>query len=165
MTATTATTKRDVISAAMGLAEDVADGKLNPAALEAQAVAELRALVGTVAGPDDPLWPIQHDIARQVIALDGIPADELAEWLAVARQRAGQADLPLDPPPPVSLPSVALSPDSAGAELADADALADAEPGPVAPELADPQPPTPPRRADGYDALAGWSPSRSLLLD
>jgi hypothetical protein len=153
----TVTTKRDAISAAMGLAEDVADGKLTPAALESQAIEELRELVGTVVGPDDPAWPLQVDVARQVLALDGIPATELAEWAAVARQRAGQADLPPDPPP-VSLPSAALSPDSGGAELTEPEPVAEPEP---VPELADAGP-EPPRRADLYDPLAAWSPSRSL---
>jgi hypothetical protein len=48
----------------------------------AQAVAEL---VGTVVGKGDPCWPLQVEIARGVLALDGTPADELAEWVAVLR--------------------------------------------------------------------------------
>ena len=44
---------------------------------------ECRELFGTV-------LPLHVDIARQVLALDGMPADELAEWLAVARRRTGQ---------------------------------------------------------------------------
>ena len=47
-----------------------------------------RELFGTVVGDGDPLWDLHRDIARQVLALDGVPADELSEWLAVARQRA-----------------------------------------------------------------------------
>lgn len=36
-------------------------------------------------GPSDPMWALQCDIARQVIALGGIPANELGEWTAVFR--------------------------------------------------------------------------------
>jgi hypothetical protein len=59
--------------------------------LEATAVAELRELFGTVTGPDDPLWMLQVDVCRAVLAAGGIPADELTEWLAVARQREATA--------------------------------------------------------------------------
>ena len=173
----TATTKRDAISAAMGLAEDIADGKLTPAALEARAVAECRELVGTVVGPGDPCWDLQLDVARQVLALDGIPVEELSEWLAVSRQRAGQPGSDETTPTPRTLPGVALRADSGAAELTDADALADAEPEPVPdaePEPvpdAEPQLPQPEtvatltakRRADdSYDPLRGWGPSHTL---
>ncbi|GAB1811844.1 flagellar hook-length control protein [Mycobacterium sp. MUNTM1] len=76
----------DVIKAAASIARDAAEDRLSPADLEHQAAMECRALFGTVAGPDDPLWPLHVDIARQVLALDGVPSDELAEWLAVARR-------------------------------------------------------------------------------
>lgn len=111
------TTTEDAIKAASSIARDVAEGTLSPSALEDQAVAELREMVGTVAGPDDPAWSLQCDIARQVLALDGIPADELAEWVAVARQRAGEAVGTPGPsdtrPDPVSLVSVAHYPETA----------------------------------------------------
>lgn len=155
----TSLTKRDAIESAMSIADDVAQDRLSPAALETAAVAECRALFGTVTGQGDPLWDLHRDVARQVLALDGVPADELSEWLAVARQRAGE---PLstpepdpDPPEPESLSSVALSAESADAEpepVAEADTPAEAEP--VAETVAAP----PKRRADGYDALAYWSP-------
>lgn len=74
------------IKAAMGVARDVAEGRLSPAALEAAAVAECRTLVGQVIGPDDAVWPLQLEVARGVLAAGGVPADELAEWLAVQRQ-------------------------------------------------------------------------------
>ena len=45
------------------------------------------ALFGVVAGPTDALWSLHVDIARQVLAKGGVSADELSEWLAVARQR------------------------------------------------------------------------------
>jgi hypothetical protein len=156
----TSPTKRDVIEAAMSTADDATQGRLKPSDLEHQAVAECRELFGTVAGPDDPLWPLHIDITRQVLALDGVHADELAEWLAVARQRAGQPVIEPDPlPESEPLPSEALILNSA-AHDADAEGLADAE---AAPEpVAGATPVTPPRRADRYDPFAGWSPRRSL---
>lgn len=156
-------TSEDAIKAAASVARDVADGKLSPADLEAQAVAELQRLVGTVVGPGDPVWELQLQIARGVLAADGLSADELREWLAVARHRAGE---PVSPPDPdettaavESLPSGMLSADSDAAELADADA--------EQPVVADPEQPvvaTPPplRRADRYDPLAHWPPARTL---
>jgi len=159
----TITTTEDAIKAAASIARDVADGKLSPADLQAQAIAELQQLVGTVAGPDDPVWPLQLDIARQVLALGGVSADELAEWLAVARHRAGEAVSPPDPdeatPTVDSLPSGMLSADFDADELADADA--------EQPVVADPEQPVvavpvPPRRADVYDPLAAWPPSRTF---
>ncbi|WP_078313537.1 hypothetical protein [Mycobacteroides chelonae] len=80
-------TKRDVVTAAMSIADDVASGKLAPEHLEAQAVTELRDLVGTVVGEDDPLWPLQLQVTSGVLAAGGVPTDELAEWLAVQRRR------------------------------------------------------------------------------
>jgi hypothetical protein len=88
----TTMTKHDAVSAAMAVAEDVASGKLSPADLERQAVAELCELLGTVTGPGDPLWSLQVDVARRVLAAGGVPADELAEWAAVARSREQAAD-------------------------------------------------------------------------
>lgn len=156
----------DAVTAAMSVAKDVADGRLTPATLEHQAVAELRELVGTVVGPGDPAWPLQVQIARGVLAVGGVPADELSEWLAVARQRAGE---PLSGPGPeevepesVSLLSVALSPENADPD-ADVEPDADAEPQPVSeakPEHETAAPVAPPRRADGYDPMRGWSPGR-----
>ncbi|WP_237073244.1 flagellar hook-length control protein [Mycobacterium avium] len=85
----TTMTPEDAIKAASSVARDIADGTLSPTDLEGQAVAELRALVGEVVGPDDPAWSLQCDIARQVLALDGVPADELAEWLGVESGTTG----------------------------------------------------------------------------
>jgi hypothetical protein len=59
-----------------------------PAALAQQAETECRELFGTVVGEGDPLRGLHRDIARQALARDGVPADELSECLAVARQRA-----------------------------------------------------------------------------
>ncbi len=86
----------DVIKAAASVARDAAEGRLSPAALQEQAVAECRELLGTVTGPDDPLWPLQVEVCRAVLAACGIAADELSAWLAVARQRAAAA--PTDVP-------------------------------------------------------------------
>lgn len=89
MSADQAMTAQDAIKAAMSVAKDVAEGRMDPAELDAVAVAECRELFGRVEGPADPLWDLHVDVARQVLGLDGIPVDELAEWLAVARAVQG----------------------------------------------------------------------------
>lgn len=155
----TTMTPEDAIKAASSLARDIADGGLSPSDLEAQAVAECRELFGTVAGPDDPLWELHRDIARQVLALDGVPADELAEWLAVARQRVGEPvaaveSLPLPEPdeapdtaPEPETPAcMADSPESGQAEAAVASVADD-----TAPQAVHTSP-----RPDRYDPLAAW---------
>jgi hypothetical protein len=75
------------IKSAMSVADDIADGKLSPAALDAMALEECRQLFGKVAGPEDVLWDLQLEVARGVLAAGGIPANELSEWLGVARRR------------------------------------------------------------------------------
>lgn len=115
-------TTQDAIKAATSVARDIAEGRLAPEHLEAQAVTELRDLFGTVAGEDDPLWPLQLQVASGVLAAGGIPTEELAEWLAVQRRRdnpdaeAPSAPVPIGgadtPPEPVSDASVAHSPES-----------------------------------------------------
>ncbi|WP_198537999.1 flagellar hook-length control protein [Mycobacteroides chelonae] len=124
----TAPTKRDAIEAAMNLADDVASGKVDPAHLEQQMVEELHELVGTVVGAGDPLWPLQTEVARGVLAVGGIEANELSEWLAVARRRENpdapseplSAPVPIDGsstvPEPVSSGSVAHSPENDAAD-------------------------------------------------
>lgn len=81
------TSKSDAVKAAMQIATDVTEGKVQVDELEAAAVAECRKLFGTVYGPDDPLWDLHLDISRQFIAMNGFTADELAEWVAVMRSR------------------------------------------------------------------------------
>lgn len=81
------TEKRDAIVAALSVAEDIDGGRIATADLDRVAAEECRALFGVVRGPNDPLWPLHVDVARQVLALDGVPVDEQAEWLAVARSR------------------------------------------------------------------------------
>lgn len=172
----TTMTPEDAIKAAASVARDVADGKLSPADIQAQAVAECRELFGTVIGEDDPLWSLHADVARQAVSLGALSADELSEWAAVMRHRAGETVKPPephdDPLPAVSLASVAQShaespndgeasegaePDTAGlqgtsivsalAALASTAQQAHAEPAPQ-------------RRADsgGYDPLRGFNP-------
>ncbi|MFA1701656.1 flagellar hook-length control protein [Mycobacterium intracellulare] len=174
----TSTSPTDVVTAAMSIAKDAAEGRLAPTDLQTQAVAELRELFGTVVGPDDPAWPVQLDVARQVLAAGGIPADELSEWLAVARHRAGEPlDRPESPDPDMSTaePDTAASgPHSPGnvPELAELDLPADVQSDPQPEPDAQPQltvvtpapaPAAPPRPVDGeYDPLAHWPASRTL---
>ena len=88
----TETSSADVIKAAMSVARDAAEGRLDPTDLEQLAVAELRCLFGTVAGPGDALWDLQVEVARNVLAQKGIEPRELSEWLALARQQHTIAD-------------------------------------------------------------------------
>jgi hypothetical protein len=124
-------TKREAVDAAMGLAEDVAEGRLDPAVLEQQAVAELRELFGEVVGPDSPAWPTQLEVARGVLAAGGLGLDEQSEWLAVARHKAGEPLRGLGPAEtlsePIPLPGAAHSPENAdtGPDLGPDDDLAD----------------------------------------
>lgn len=97
----TDTTVEDMINAAASIATDAAEGRLDPATLEQQLVTELQALVGTVVGPEDPLWPIQTDVARQVVSRGGIEANELSEWAAVAHRRENPDTEPLSPTVPI----------------------------------------------------------------
>ncbi len=171
----TTITPEDAIRAASSIARDVADGRLTTAALEAQLETELRALVGTVVGEGDPLYKLQCEIARGVLAVGGVPTDELAEWLAVARHRAGEPvnerEPDQTPPEPVALSTVAHSPAPGAVAPGDAEAgvvnhytqEADTEPDvrtdPPAPVLKSvPTSVAGQTQADGYDPLAGWQP-------
>ncbi len=109
----------DVIRAAASVGRDAAEGKLAPAALDAAVADECRDLFGTVVGPADPLWPVQLDVTRQVLALGGVSVNELGEWLAVARSREPAAPGGTDGPPETA-PSVsgAHSPLDGGVETA-----------------------------------------------
>jgi hypothetical protein len=95
----TTTTKQDIIASAASVARDAAEGRLSPADLETQLVAEVKALVGVVVGPDDPMFGLQCDIARAVLAAHGIPAAELREWVAVQARFEGAEgpDTPAEP--------------------------------------------------------------------
>jgi hypothetical protein len=94
------TTKRGTIDAALSVAEDVQAGRLDAADLEGEVEAACRDLFGTVAGPDDPLFQLQVEVSRGVLAAGGIPADELLEWVAVARNRERGPDTPVEPDQP-----------------------------------------------------------------
>ncbi|ORL76415.1 hypothetical protein [Prescottella equi] len=82
----------DTITAVMTVARDVAEGRVTVDELAAVAAAECRDLFAAVVGPQDPLWPLHVEVARQVLAAGGIPAGELTEWLAVARRAGGSDD-------------------------------------------------------------------------
>ncbi len=102
----TTMTPEDAIKAAASVARDVADGKLSPNDLQAQAVAECRELFGTVIGEDYALWSLHADVARQAVSLGALSADELSEWAAVMRHKAGKA---VEPPAPHDYPLPAVS--------------------------------------------------------
>jgi hypothetical protein len=89
-------TKRDAADAALSVAEDIAAGRLDPADLERELVAELSALIDCDHEPGSPLADVQVAVARRVLARGDLPADELAEWLSVARSRSQGTDTPTD---------------------------------------------------------------------
>ncbi|OBJ46836.1 hypothetical protein A5630_10860 [Mycolicibacterium mucogenicum] len=166
MTPSPTVTPEDIVKGAASVARDAAEGRLSPANLEAQLEAELRAVVGTVVGEGDPLFDLQRDIARGVLAVGGVPTDELAEWLAVARHRAGESVTPPEAPSEVgSVPSGAHSPES-GSAAPEPEVPAAPEVTTVlalVPELVAKAPaPTSvtgqAETGDGYDPLAGWRP-------
>ncbi|QPG72132.1 flagellar hook-length control protein [Mycolicibacterium mucogenicum DSM 44124] len=76
----------------MQMARDLVDGRITPADVEGPAVAQCEQLFGTVSAPGDPLWELQCRVARGVLAAGGIPANELAEWLAVTRLAEGEPE-------------------------------------------------------------------------
>ena len=89
------TTAEHVITAAMDLAKDIAEGRRSPASVEADAVEACRQLFGVVHDAADPLWDLHRDVTRQFLHAGGLDIEELAEWLAVARTRAGEpAEVP-----------------------------------------------------------------------
>jgi hypothetical protein len=48
----------------------------------------------------DSLWPTHVEICRSVLGFGGLPAAELAQWLAVARNRESPEAATLQPPAP-----------------------------------------------------------------
>ncbi len=110
----TVLSKKDSVAAALSVAEDIGSGKLSPADLEAQLVAEVTALFSVVADEGDPLRPVQIESARAVLAAGLISATELAEWSSVARHResraAGNKTSALDTPTPAAPDSSASEP-------------------------------------------------------
>lgn len=109
------TPKRAAILAAVTLAEDIDAGKVGPDQLDAELVGVCRSLFGTVGGPEDALWELHIDVTRQTLAAGGLTADELSEWAAVIRRRAGETPDTSSPPDDttdeISAVSVAHSPE------------------------------------------------------
>lgn len=93
----TAAVPTAAIKAAMSVARDLAEGRLAVAQMDAEVVGVCRELFAAVVGPEDSLWELQVEVARGVLALDGIPVDELAEWLAVTRSAQGVAPAEVAP--------------------------------------------------------------------
>lgn len=161
----TMTTTEDIVKAAASVARDAAEGRLSPGTMEQQLVTELRELVGVVVGPDDPLWGLQIEVARGVLAAGGIGHQEVSEWAAVLRRRAGEASdapEPVSQPGPDDAPPTPISPASRPHGPVSEAVVAIIEVA-AAPESAtDPAPPVVrlPRPAEGggYDPLAGWKP-------
>lgn len=81
--------RSDAIESTMQIAEKLADGRLRVEDMHARAVARCEELMGTVIGPASQVWALQVKVARGVLAVDGIPVDELAEWVAVTRAKQG----------------------------------------------------------------------------
>jgi hypothetical protein len=89
----TAMTKRDAVDAALSVAQDAAEGRLDLTALQEQAVAECRALFGTVAGPGDALWGLQVEVRTQCVGAEGNScrrADRVAGCGAPANRRGSR---------------------------------------------------------------------------
>ncbi|MGE0216503.1 flagellar hook-length control protein [Mycolicibacterium sp.] len=182
----TTPTKRDAIDAAMSVADDVAHGRLDPTALQQQAVTECRELFGTVVGEGDPLWTLQADVARQAVGLGALSPEELREWAAVLDLQRGVE--PAEPPAPHNEPLTlessvsgeagrSESPNDEGdvnpaplqgvsvgaalTALADAARQARAQPDghSVAAVFTSQRP-----SSDNYDGLDGWNPGGSRRL-
>ena len=115
------------------LMTEVSEGRLTAATMADRAAARCREMFGTCDGPTDPLWPVHVELARQVLGHGGLPAAELAQWLAVARSRENPSAAVDDPTAPGSAAGEADSPDFADPddddEFADVprDVLAEAE--------------------------------------
>lgn len=121
-----AAAKRNAVSAALTLAEDVTSGKVDPSELDVELVDRCRELFGIVVGPDDPLFELQRDVARQVLATGGLSVAEMQEWEAVLQRRTGAVeprsrleapDRPDTPSGGISSGSGPHSPESGGSEL------------------------------------------------
>ncbi len=82
----------DCVNAASDVLAAVEAGTLRPGEVERRAVEEMRRQFGQVNGPGDACWELHVDVCRQVFEAGGLSADELAEWVAVARRREGLPD-------------------------------------------------------------------------
>lgn len=176
-------TKRDVIEAAMSIADDTAQGRLNPSTLQHQAVTECRELFGTVIGDGDPLWALHADVARQAVGLGALSPDELREWAAVLDRQRG-----VEPSePPAAHDELLPAESSASGEASQSESTDDGTDG-DAPEYEAPAgdlnaalaqltarsieqrakerdaAAKPVSSTDGYDPLAGWDVGGSRRL-
>lgn len=165
-------TPEDAIKAAASVARDIADGKLSPHDLHAQAVTELREQFGTVIGGGDALWTLHADVARQAVGLGALSPDELREWAAVLDRSAGEA---VEPPAPHDDLLPAESP--ASVDESQPESTDDGAPGDLSSALALLTARSIEQRAkedavraghhgsgDGYDPLAGWDAGGSRRL-
>lgn len=100
------------------LMTEVSEGRLTAATMADRALQRCREVFGQCDGPTDPLWPVHVDLCRAVLGHGGLPASELAQWLAVARNREnpGSAGASLS-----GSGSPALDPHSPHSGSADAD--------------------------------------------
>ncbi len=92
----------DAVDAVAVLMRQVAEGTLTGAVMASQAAQRCREVFAVCDGPTDPLWPAHVEICRSVLGFGGLPAAELAQWLAVARNREDPEGSTLRPPAPSS---------------------------------------------------------------
>jgi hypothetical protein len=69
------------------LMTEVSAGTLTAATMADRAVARCREVFGQCDGPTDVLWSVHVEICRAVLGHGGLPASEVAQFLAVARNR------------------------------------------------------------------------------
>lgn len=123
------------------LMTEVAEGTLTAATMADRAAGRCHQMFGAVAGSEDPLWPVQLDVTRQVLGRGGISAAELAQWLSAARSRenpGGATDCPSAP--------VSLLTEAHGGQSGDADDDTEVDAGSAAAEV---------DSVDTTDTLAG----------
>lgn len=88
----------DAVDAVAVLMRQVAEGTLTGAAMADRAAQRCYEVFAGCDGPTDPLWPAHVAIARSVLGFGGLPAAELSQWLAVARNRENPEGSTLCPP-------------------------------------------------------------------
>jgi hypothetical protein len=119
----------DAVDAVAVLMREVAEGTLTGAAMADRATQRCAEVFAECDGPTDPLWPAHVEVCRAVLGFGGLPAAELSQWLAVARNRENPEGSTLYPPAPASPDSESYS-----HECDDVDEAAGPDPKPVAPE-------------------------------
>ena len=67
------------------LMTEVSEGRLTAVMMADRAVARCREMFGHCDGPTDVLWSVHLEICRAVLGHAGLPANEVAQFLAVAR--------------------------------------------------------------------------------